>query len=84
MTVEDDADREMVDRLLDHHPPRDSEVIKQFAHVRTSFKTVAYYLIDVAPRTPDRTVALRSIHRACMDSIASIACNQSEVPTYEG
>lgn len=71
-----DLDHELVDRLLNPDAPRDSEVGALMDDVRARFLALGHHVVNHVPRTPDRTIALRSIHRACMDSIAAIACNQ--------
>ncbi len=80
----DDQDHELVDRLLTLHPPVDDQVAMTMDLIRASFTTLAHHVVDVVPRTPDRTIALRSIHRACMDTIAAVACNQDQPPPPAG
>lgn len=72
----DDADHELVEHLLAYRRPQGDDVVQAMEAVREVFKAAGHLLVDRAPRTPDRTVALRSIHRACMDSIAALALNQ--------
>lgn len=76
----EDPDHEMVDRLLTLHPPVDEHVALQMDATRQQFIDLAHGVVGTVPRTPDRTIALRSIHRACMDTIAAIACNQDPPP----
>lgn len=77
MTTPDaDPDHDLVDRLLTLHPPADSDVAEKMDTIRGNFIDLGHTVVALVPRTPDRTVALRSIHRACMDSIAALACNQ--------
>jgi hypothetical protein len=71
-----DTDHEMVDRLLTLHPPKDAAVAEAMDDLRERFVALGHAVVDAVPRTPDRTIALRSIHRACMDTIAAVACNQ--------
>lgn len=73
-----DPDFELVDRLFTLHPPTTTEIAGQMDSLRREFRILARYVVANVPRTPDRTIALRSIHRACMDSIAAVACNQPE------
>lgn len=75
-----DPDHDLVDRLLDLHPPSTPEVAATMDEMRGLFVAVAHRVVDVVPRSPDRTIAIRSIHRACMDSIAALACNQDGDP----
>lgn len=75
-----DQDHELVDRLLSLHPPRTSGVAETMDALRSGFVALAHEVVDSVPRTPDRTIALRSIHRACMDTIAALACNQDGPP----
>lgn len=76
----EDPDHELVDRLIDLHPPRDADVARRMDDVRSAMKLLAHLVVDVVPSSPDRTVALRSIHRACQDAIGAIACNQHLIP----
>jgi hypothetical protein len=71
-------DSVMVERLFTLHPPKDAEVEKRMNELRARFKDLALVVLAQVPRTPDRTIAIRSIHRACMDTIAAVACNQGE------
>lgn len=73
-----DPDFELVDRLFTLHPPSTPEIAGQMDSLRREFRILARYVVDAVPRTPDRTVALRSLHRACMDAMAAVACNQPE------
>lgn len=74
-----DTDHEMVDRLIAHHPPASPDTVATFEYLREQFRAVAHDVVDRVPRTPDRTVALRKIHEACMASIGALACNQGLV-----
>lgn len=74
----DDQDHELVEHLIAYKAPTSDEVIASFETIREVFKAAGHIVVDRVPRTPDRTVALRSIHRACMDSIAALACNQED------
>lgn len=69
----------MVDRLLTLHPPQSANVAANMDDLRGKFIDLAHTVVDRVPRTPDRTIALRSIHRACMDTIAAVACNQGDL-----
>ena len=75
-----DTDHDLVDRLLRLHPPRTPEGAETMDDLRKGFLDLAHEVVDRVPRTPDRTIALRSIHRACMDTIAALACNQPGDP----
>lgn len=72
----EDQDHELVDRLLTLHPPKGDGVAQQMDVIRSAFITAGHLVVERVPRTPDRTVALRKIHEACMASIAALACNQ--------
>jgi uncharacterized membrane protein len=50
--------------------------VASFEAIRAAFLDVGHLVVDRVPRTPDRTVALRKIHEACMASIAALALNQ--------
>jgi hypothetical protein len=71
-----DPDFALVARLFTLHPPATDEVAQLMGEIRSDFTYLANTVVGSVPRTPDRTIALRSIHRACMDTIAAIACNQ--------
>lgn len=73
-----DPDHELVDRLLTLHPPATPQVAETMDTIREMFLDAGHTVVDLIPRTPDRTIAIRSIHRAAMDSIAAIACNQPD------
>ena len=75
-----DPDHELVDRLLRLHPPATPEIGETMDAVRGNFIDLGHTVVALVPRTPDRTVALRKIHEACMATIAAIACNQGDAP----
>jgi len=79
-----DPDHELVDRLLTLHPPRDPGIALTMDDLRDQFRALAHSVVERIPRTPDRTIALRSIHRACMDTIAALACNQDQIADTAG
>jgi hypothetical protein len=79
----DDPDHELVERLQTLHPPRDADIAARMDEIRAAYKRVEHLVVDLVPRTPDRTVAIRDTHRAGMAAIASLACNQGLVPTNE-
>lgn len=74
-----DPDYELVDRLFVLHPPATTDVAHLMDDVRYRYIHLANDAVRLVPRTPDRTIALRSLHRACMDMIAAIACNQEQL-----
>jgi hypothetical protein len=74
-----DIDHLLVDRLFTLHPPANDNIAALMDDLRASYAHLAHRVVAMVPRTPDRTVALRSIHRACMDTIAAIACNQEQM-----
>ena len=75
-----DPDHRLVDHLISHQPPTSDAVVEAFGDIREAFRVVGHLIVSKVPRTPDRAVAIRSIHRACMDSIAALALNQELVP----
>ena len=75
-----DPDHELVGRLLRLHPPATPEVAELMDAIRGNFIDLGHTVVALVPRTPDRTVALRKIHEACMATIAAIACNQGDAP----
>lgn len=77
-TPPQDPDHELVDRLFTLHPPTTRAVAEIMDDLRTEFLDLAHLVVTLVPRSSDRTIALRSIHRACMDTIAAVACNQPE------
>jgi hypothetical protein len=74
-----DPDIALVAHLIDYQAPKNEDVIAQIQVLRKAFKKAAHLLIDFAPRTPDRTVAIRKIHDACQASIAALVLNQEEI-----
>lgn len=74
----DDQDHDLVEHLLAYRRPTGDEVVASMEAIREVFKAAGHLVVDRAPRSADRTVALRSIHRACMDSIAALALNQEK------
>jgi hypothetical protein len=78
-----DPDITLVDRMFDLHSPKDDDVVKDLDDLRAAFKRVAKLVVKKAPRTPDRTVALRSLHRACMDSIFAVVAAQDDEEPVE-
>ena len=75
---ENDPDHALVDRLLTSRPPKDDKVAGTIDAIRGNFIEIGHTVVALVPRTPDRTVALRKIHEACMASIAALALNQDE------
>jgi hypothetical protein len=71
-----DPDYALVDRLFTLHPPASAEAGLVMDDIRFRYMSLANEIVGRVPRTPDRAIALRSLHRACMDAIAAIACNQ--------
>lgn len=70
-----DPDHELVDHLLTYRRP-DEATAEVMAHLRERFISLGHEIVNGIPRCPDRTVALRSLHRACMDTIAALALNE--------
>lgn len=77
-TKPDDADHDLVEHLIAYRAPSGDEVTATFEAIREVFKAAGHLLVERAPRTPDRTVALRKIHEACMASVAAVALNQED------
>jgi hypothetical protein len=73
-----DQDHDLVEHLISYRAPSSDDVIARFDALRHEFKRVGHLVVDLCPRTPDRTVALRKIHDACMASIAALALNAEE------
>ena len=69
-------DHDLVNRLFTLHPPKSISVEANMDMFREKFIDLGHEIVTHIPRTPDRTIAIRSLHRACMDVIAAIACNQ--------
>jgi hypothetical protein len=69
-----DPDHVLVDHLLAYRQPseHDSEVM---ASLRQDFLRLGHRIVDEVPRSADRTVALRDLHRATMGAIAALALN---------
>lgn len=77
-TKPDDPDHDLVEHLISYRSPSGDEVTATFEAIRGVFKAAGHLLVERAPRTPDRTVALRKVHEACMASIACVALNQED------
>lgn len=72
----DDRDHDLVDHLISYKRlDPDSDAATQAEAIRELFKQAGHMLVDNAKRTPDRTIAIRDIHRACMSSIAALVLN---------
>lgn len=75
-TQRDDLDHDFVDHLISYKQPKpDSDTAVQCEALREVFKQAGHLLVEYAKRTPDRTVAIRDIHVACMSSIAALVLN---------
>jgi hypothetical protein len=72
----DAQDHALVDHLISYVAPKAPGVGELLDVMREEFRAVGHHLVERAPRTPDRTVALRKIHEACMASIAAVVLNQ--------
>lgn len=66
-----DPDHAMIERLITYVKP-DDDVLQVLEQLREDFKNIAHFLVDMAPRTPERTLAIRAIHRACQESIFAV------------
>lgn len=75
----DQNDHALVDHLISYQPPRSDEIVAGLEQIREALRHVGHLVVSLAPRTPDRTVALRKIHDACMSSIAALVLNQEEI-----
>ena len=60
----------------DLHPPETPAIAAKMDNVRGWYRSLGELLIEELPPGPDRTVALRSLKSALMDSIGAIATNQ--------
>lgn len=74
-----DPDLDLLDRLLDLHAPS-PEIGKDLDDIRAAFKRLGKLIIKKAPRTPDRTVALRKLHEATMAAIFATVAPREEDP----
>jgi hypothetical protein len=71
-----ERDHELVDHLVSYKRlDPGSDVAGDCEELREAFKRAGHLLVNVAPRTLDRTVAIRKIHEAAMASIASLVLN---------
>lgn len=77
-TFPPDPDHELVDHLLTYRQPTSDDVVRRMEHLRGLFIELGHEIVDQVDRSPDRTVALRELHRACMATIAALALNQPE------
>lgn len=76
----DDPDHELVDRLVRLHPPRDADVAERMDTIRAAVLEMEHLVVDIVPRTPDRTVAIRAVRDAGQQVIGALACNQHAIP----
>jgi hypothetical protein len=63
-----------IDNIFTYHPcgPEKEE---KYVALRNEAKTFAKMILDMAPETPERTLALRKVEEAVMWANASIARN---------
>ena len=79
----EDLDHELVDRLVRLHPPRDAGVAARMDAIRQAVLELEHLVVDIIPRTPDRTVAIRAIRQGGQEAIGALACNQHLIPATE-
>lgn len=72
----EDPDHDLVEHLISYKKlDPGSETAAVCEEFRELFKEIGHKLVREAKRTPDRTVAIREIHRACMTAIAALVLN---------
>jgi hypothetical protein len=77
----EDQDHDLVDRLVRLHPPRDADVAERMDVIRAAVLAVEHLVVDIIPRSADRTVAIRAIRQGGQEAIGALACNQHLIPT---
>lgn len=80
------AKAEDLDQLFNYHRPT-AEQANRYGSLRSSAKAYAEEILALCPESPERTLAIRSLHQASMLANASIACNepdadQAPAPVY--
>jgi hypothetical protein len=81
--ADEDQDHELVDRLVGLHPPRDADVAERMDVIRAAVLAVEHLVVDIIPRSADRTVAIRAIRQGGQEAIGALACNQHLIPEKE-
>lgn len=72
----EDPDHDLVEHLISYKKlDPDSPEAEACETLRDYFRGAGHCLVSNAKRTPDRTVAIREIHRACMTAIAALVLN---------
>lgn len=69
---EQDFPFETIDQLFTYHPPQPAD-IEKYEAIRVAARSFAWTIRTYAPRSSDRTVAIRHIREAVMNANAAIA-----------
>lgn len=65
-------DRDYINDIFTHHPPKDESVIEKHEEVRLLLKHAALSLDSIVPDSPEKTLAIRNLQQAMMYSNAAI------------
>ncbi len=68
---------ELIDHNLTNHAPNpDSDTIMRFESIRIAAKTLGHIIVDLAPESRERSIALTELELTVMWAVAAIARNQ--------
>lgn len=81
MTTTEDR-RQQLYASLTNQPPRDESIVDRFEKVREAAKALGDAILDHAPDTRERSLALTHLEESVMWAVKAIALNQDLLPTY--
>lgn len=67
------SDKADIEVWFTYHTPTPEDIAK-YAAIRGAAKVLAQVIVENAPASPDRTVAVRKLRECVMTANASIAC----------
>ena len=73
-----DRDLGLVNDMFTYHPVKDEEQGKRYESIRAHFLSLAIYLLENCPPSPELTLALRSLWEAQNKAIGSISIHESK------
>jgi hypothetical protein len=68
-------DREYVERIFTHHPPKSEDTVKAHEKVRSDVLELALGWIEELPDSAEKTLAIRALQKAMMFANSAIAQN---------
>lgn len=69
-------DKELLHHNLTNHPPKNDDVVESFEKVRHYAKRLGDTILEEAPVSRERSLALTKLEETVMWAVASIARNQ--------